>query len=58
MVSRNLPHHELAERTRKTQNTHTKVCNPLWGGEVHGHARNTPSLQDGQMHKEDTKHTH
>ena len=57
MVSRNLPRHKPTERTRKTRITHTEVRAPLWGGELHGFLKHSSS-QDGQTHKENTKHIH
>ena len=54
IVSRNLPCHKTTERTRNIQNTYMNVRTCLWGGEVHGFPKPSPS-QDNQMHKGDTK---
>ena len=42
----------------RDENTNTNARTSLWGGEVHGHAWNTPSSKDDPTYKEGTKHTH
>ena len=52
--ARTLPCHK-SPNTRGGENTNTKACLSLWGGEVHGQARNAPSSQDSWTYNKKTQ---